>query len=278
MNPYTLFVADIHLQPNPDHPINLTFEAFLKDEAPKAEALYILGDLFEMWAGDDVGLDVYAPIIKQIRQLTDNNLAVYCQYGNRDFLMRNAFWLATGIQFLPEPYAITLYQHPCLLMHGDRLCTDDTAYQRMRVVLRNPVVQWIFLHLSRKRRLKIGHKMRLDSAQHSQQKSQAIMDVNEKAIYDLLKQYPATRHLIHGHTHRPQHHPLKVDSTSANTPADVNTHLKVSTQRHRWVLGDWRASHDGPSQVLRLSILGPELIPYTAGQPLPQLLTFAQSL
>ncbi|WP_019556349.1 UDP-2,3-diacylglucosamine diphosphatase [Thiomicrorhabdus arctica] len=246
MNPYTLFVADIHLQPEPNHPINQAFENFLIEEAPKAQALYILGDLFEMWVGDDIGLEQYAPIISTLKLLTDNGLLIYAQYGNRDFLMREDFWHATGIQFLAEPTQVTLYQHTYLIMHGDNLCTDDKGYQRMRSILRNSLVQWLFLNLGRKRRLAIGQKMRCGSAQHSQNKSQAIMDVNSQAVCDLFKQYPHIEHIIHGHTHRPQHHLIEVD------------HITL----HRWVLGDWQAVIDGPSTLLRVSASGPELIDY----------------
>jgi UDP-2,3-diacylglucosamine hydrolase len=246
MNPYTLFVADIHLQPEPDHPINQAFEKFLIDEAPKAEALYILGDLFEMWVGDDIGLEQYASIISKLKFLTDNGLPIYCQYGNRDFLMRESFWQATGIQFLVEPSQVTLYQHTYLIMHGDSLCTDDKSYQRMRSILRNAVVQWLFLNLGRKRRLAIGQKMRQGSAQQSQNKPQAIMDVNTQAVCDLFKQYPNVEHLIHGHTHRPAHH--KIESGQQTL--------------HRWVLGDWQTLKDGPSKLLRVSASGPELVDY----------------
>lgn len=246
MNPYTLFVADIHLQPEPDHPINQAFETFLIDEASKAEALYILGDLFEMWVGDDIGLEQYDTIISKLKFLTDNGLPIYCLYGNRDFLMREAFCQATGIELLKDPSEVTLYQHSYLIMHGDSLCTDDKGYQRMRSILRNSVVQWIFLHLSRKHRLKIGQKMRQGSAQYSQKKSQAIMDVNSQAVFDLFRQHPNIEHIIHGHTHRPQHHLIEIEHTP----------------RHRWVLGDWQALKEGPSKLLRVSTLGPELVDY----------------
>ncbi len=246
MNPYTLFIADIHLQPEHSHPINQAFEKFLTEEASKAESLYILGDLFEMWIGDDIGLEQYASIIQQLKSLTDNGLPIYCQYGNRDFLMREAFWQATGIQFLAEPYEVHLYNNSYLILHGDSLCTDDQGYQRMRSILRNSVVQWIFLNLCRKRRLAIGHKMRSGSKQHSQNKPQSIMDVNTQAVCDLFKQHPNVKHIIHGHTHRPQHHLIEAEHTTL----------------HRWVLGDWRALTDGPNKLLRVSASGPELIEY----------------
>lgn len=248
MTPYTLFVADIHLQPDPNHPINLAFEHFLKQEAEHAEALYILGDLFEVWIGDDVGLNLYKSIIQQLKQLTDQGLPIYLQYGNRDFLMKSAFWKATGVQFLTEPYKVHLYGADYLILHGDRLCTDDKSYQKMRRIFRNPLVIWLFLKLSQKSRILIGQKMRQGSKQRSQTKAEFIMDVNSQAVRELFKQYPGVKHMVHGHTHRPQHHQIEAENSTL----------------HRWVLGDWQApSSNAPvSKLLKVSKAGPELIDY----------------
>ncbi|MCF6254407.1 MAG: UDP-2,3-diacylglucosamine diphosphatase, partial [Thiomicrorhabdus sp.] len=132
IKPYTLFIADIHLQPDPSHPINQAFEKFLQNEAPQADALYILGDLFEMWVGDDIGLEQYARVIQQFKQLTDQGLPIYLLYGNRDFLMRDRFWQATVIQPLSDIECITLYDKSDLILHGDTLCKNDKSYQKMR--------------------------------------------------------------------------------------------------------------------------------------------------
>lgn len=240
--PYCLVVADIHLQPENKHPINDAFIRFLQNEAKHAEALYILGDLFEMWVGDDIGLQQYADVIALFKELTDAGLKIYLQYGNRDFLMRQKFSEATGIQILEDTTLVELYNTPYLLLHGDQLCTDDIGYQRMRRVFRSKFVQWLFLNLSRKRRLKIGSKMRQSSKQHSQAKTAEIMDVNRQAVLELFQQYPHVNHMIHGHTHRPQHHTIETGHKTL----------------HRWVVGDWRPQ----SQVLRIDNNGITLYKY----------------
>lgn len=241
--PYTLIIADIHLQPEDNHPINQAFYAFLEQQAPKAEALYILGDLFEMWVGDDIGLQQYSKIIHKFKNLTDNGLPIYLQYGNRDFLMKHAFSEATGIKILGDIEVRTLYSEPYLLLHGDSLCTDDIGYQRMRKLFRNPIVQWIFLHLCRKRRLLIGNKMRTSSKQHSEQKNQQIMDVNQNTLCELFKQHPQVTHMIHGHTHRPDHHIIEAEHKTL----------------HRLVLGDWRPQ----AKIIKVDKNGPQLIDYS---------------
>ncbi|GKT12063.1 MAG: UDP-2,3-diacylglucosamine hydrolase [Thiomicrorhabdus sp.] len=246
MMPYSLIVADVHLQPEQDHPINQAFKQFMTEDAPKAESLYILGDLFEMWAGDDIGLIQYAPIIKLFKTLTDQGTPIYLQYGNRDFLMGKAFWKATGITRLKDVHKVTLYGKDYLMLHGDSLCTDDKGYQRMRSVFRNPVVKWIFLHLCKKRRLFIGQKMRQNSKSHSQNKPDYIMDINQQAMCELFKKHQSVRHMIHGHTHRPAHHTIEAQHTTLN----------------RWVLGDWQAQGSPTSQIIKVSQIGPELLDY----------------
>lgn len=224
MKPHTLIIADVHLQPDEQHPINQAFHRFLETEAPKADALYILGDLFEMWVGDDISLEVYKTAIDKLASLTQAGLPVYLLFGNRDFLMRKAFWQATGVQPIKEPYALNLHGHEMLMLHGDNLCTDDVEYQRARKILRNPIAMWLFLTLSKKRRLKIGNGMREKSTRLNQDKAKDIMDVNSSAVLQLLARHPKVRNIVHGHTHRPQHHILKVDGI----------------EKYRWVLGDWR--------------------------------------
>ena len=246
MMPYTLFVADVHLQPETNHPINQAFAQFLSEEAPKAEALYILGDLFEMWVGDDIGLEQYASVIQQFKNLTDQGIHIYLIYGNRDFLMGKVFWQATGIQLLQEGDTTALYGNDYLVLHGDSLCTDDKGYQRMRSFFRNPIVKWLFLHLCRKRRLFIGYKMRQNSKAHSQNKPSAIMDINHQAMCELFKKHQTVHHMIHGHTHRPAHHTIEAQHTTLN----------------RWVLGDWQAPEQPTAQIIKVTENGPELINY----------------
>jgi len=241
-SPFTLVIADIHLQPDNNHPINQAFMTFLQKEAPLAETLFILGDLFEMWAGDDVGMETYAEYILEFKKLTDAGLTIYIQYGNRDFLMREAFCQATGIKLLEDISLNTLYGEPYLFLHGDTLCTDDTGYQRMRMVLRSQWFQWLFLHLCRKRRTYIGNKLRGRSSEYTKHKQSQIMDVNPTAVDHLFKQFPQVTHMIHGHTHRPQHHIIETEHKTL----------------HRWVLGDWRPE----TQLIKIDQNGPKLLPY----------------
>lgn len=232
--PFTLFVSDVHLQPEEAHPINQAFYLFLDNEAPKAEALYLVGDIFEMWVGDDIGLKTYATAIQKLKCLSDKGLPIFYLYGNRDFLMRNAFWQATGITQIKEPALITIYGLEILLVHGDGLCTDDIEFQKMRKILRHPVVTWSFLHLlTPTKRLAIGNKMRANSKKYNLNKPENIMDVNQASLEALISQYPNCQHIIHGHTHRPAHHTFM-----------LNGKLK-----HRWVLGDWRPE----AQILKIT-------------------------
>jgi len=244
MNSYSLIIADIHLHPDDAHPINQAFYQFLENDAPKADALYILGDLFEMWVGDDIGLEQYQTVIKKFARLTSAGLPIYLLFGNRDFLMRKAFWQATGIQAITEPYALNIYGHELLMLHGDSLCTDDHDYQKARKILRNPIVTWLFLRLPKKKRLDIGNGMRKKSKTFNQNKPENIMDVNPLAVTNLLEQHPQAKHLIHGHTHRAGQHSLDV----------------TGLQKHRWVLGDWRPE----SHVIRVSDHGIALETYPA--------------
>ncbi|MDG6772796.1 UDP-2,3-diacylglucosamine diphosphatase [Thiomicrorhabdus sp. ZW0627] len=233
MSTHTLFIADVHLQLENDHPINSAFIKFLSQEAPKAEAIYILGDLFEMWVGDDVGIPQYKSVIERFKQLTDGGIPIYLLFGNRDFLMGKRFWKATGIQPIKQLEERSIHGVDVLVMHGDTLCTDDREYQKMRKILRHPIVTWLFLRLPQKKRLQIGHNMREKSRKYSQNKPENIMDVNAQAVQTLFTEYPHVNHLIHGHTHRPAHHVVEVNGK----------------EKHRWVLGDWRPE----TKIIKLS-------------------------
>lgn len=220
-----MVIADIHLQPNhPTHPINQHFLKFLTGVAPKAEALYILGDLFEVWLGDDIGLIQYQTELTALKRLVDSGTQVYVQYGNRDFLMRKNFSKQTGIQLLPDEYPAEIGQHKLLMVHGDQLCTLDAQYQKMRKLFRNPIIQWLFLHLPKAKRMAIGQKMRQGSQQSTQAKNHAIMDVEQASIEQLFTHYPDYNTLIHGHTHRPNLHDFAMQERDYK----------------RYVLSDWR--------------------------------------
>lgn len=220
----TLFIADVHLQPDATHPINQAFHHFLQTTARQAAAVYILGDCFEMWVGDDVGLVSYAASIAELNALTKSGVPVYMMYGNRDFLMRNAFWQATGAQFIKEPGLVKIGAVSVLIVHGDGLCTDDVEFQRMRKILRHPIVTWLFLCLPQKKRISIGEGMRAKSQKYNLNKAENIMDVNPQAVAALFALHPDVIHLIHGHTHRAAHHTIEQNDLTF----------------HRWVLGDWR--------------------------------------
>ncbi|WP_127470780.1 UDP-2,3-diacylglucosamine diphosphatase [Thiomicrorhabdus aquaedulcis] len=250
---HTLIIADVHLQPSIksfphtgenslEHPINHAFLQFLKTLAPKADALYILGDLFEVWLGDDISLKQYPEIISEFKKLSTQGVKLYLLFGNRDFLMGDAFWQATGIQYINEPHLVTLYDKPYVMLHGDTLCTLDKGYQRMRTVFRHPWFKRLMLHLSPKRRTAMGQKLRQRSKDASLQKPQTLMDVTQDAVCDLFKAFPIAQHLIHGHTHRPGLHLIEAPHTT----------LK------RWVLGDWRPA----AFIIKVTDNGPELIEF----------------
>jgi UDP-2,3-diacylglucosamine hydrolase len=202
-----LFISDIHLtetQPN----ITEIFLHFLKTQAQQAEALYILGDLFEAWLGDDISSPFYSSIITALKHLTQSGVPVYLMHGNRDFLIGKTFFKATGCQYLKDPSIINLYGTPTLLMHGDLLCTQDVSYQRFRKVIRHPLVKQFFLSLPLSLRKKIGSTLRKKSQVYTSTSSLNIMDVTPGVAEQQLQFHQATL-LIHGHTHRPAIHTLE---------------------------------------------------------------------
>lgn len=206
----TLFIADLHLcQEEPA--ITAGFMHFLQREAPHCDALYILGDLFEAWIGDDDPNPLHQQIASALRALP---VPVYFIHGNRDFLIGRRFARASGMTLLPEEQVLTLYGHRLLIMHGDTLCTDDAGYLRFRAKVHNPWIQRLFLALPLWIRKRIAARMRADSKQANQHKSQTIMDVNQDAVAAamLRQQVPL---LIHGHTHRPAIHTLSLQGETA---------------------------------------------------------------
>ena len=206
----TLFIADLHLcQEEPA--ITAGFLHFLQREAPHCDALYILGDLFEAWIGDDDPNPLHQQIASALRALP---VPVCFIHGNRDFLIGRRFARASGMTLLPEEQVLTLYGHRLLIMHGDTLCTDDAGYLRFRAKVHNPWIQRLFLALPLWIRKRIAARMRADSKQANQHKSQTIMDVNQEAVAAamLRQQVPL---LIHGHTHRPAIHTLSLKGETA---------------------------------------------------------------
>jgi UDP-2,3-diacylglucosamine hydrolase len=231
----TLFIADLHLcQEEPA--ITAGFLHFLQREAPHCDALYILGDLFEAWIGDDDPNPLHQQIASALRALP---VPVYFIHGNRDFLIGRRFARASGMTLLPEEQVLTLYGHRLLIMHGDTLCTDDAGYLRFRAKVHNPWIQRLFLALPLWIRKRIAARMRADSKQANQHKSRTIMDVNQDAVAAamLRQQVPL---LIHGHTHRPAIHTLNLQGETAQ----------------RAVLGAWHSR----GSMIQLDASGIQLI------------------
>lgn len=220
----TLFVSDLHLPSEPS-PLRERFWRFLEGPAREAAAVYILGDLFETWIGDDVGLHQYAPEVAALSALTARGVPVHFQHGNRDFMVSRDFFDLTGVIELPDPHRVDLHGTPTLISHGDVYCTDDRGYQRWRWFSRIRFAQRLFLMLPRARRERISSGLRSGSDRAKQNKPENIMDVNLRAVRSGMAQAGVTR-LLHGHTHRPGHYDVDLPIGPAQ----------------RVVLPDWR--HD----------------------------------
>ncbi|WIO73166.1 UDP-2,3-diacylglucosamine diphosphatase [Porticoccaceae bacterium LTM1] len=200
----TLLISDLHLAP--ERPaITKAFYDFLENEASKAEALYILGDLFEAWVGDDDPSEFLADVISKLRKLSDSGTRLYFLHGNRDFLVGKRFAKAAGCILLPEHHVIDLYGDKVLLLHGDTLCTKDIDYQRFRRKVRNPIGTWLLTRIPLKKRLQIAADWRAKSMQANSNKASNIMDVTPDEVERLLRKYGVSK-MVHGHTHRPGRH------------------------------------------------------------------------
>lgn len=237
----TLFISDLHLcETRPQ--VTRLFLDFLAQKAPHAEALFILGDLFEYWAGDDDLDDPHiAPIIAGLRALTERGMAVYLMHGNRDFLIGRDFAAATGVALLQDPWVGVLHGRAVLLTHGDQLCTDDVAYQDFRRQVRDAQWQQAFLAQPLAQRKAQIAALRQRSMAEKSAKAAEIMDVNADAVSDLLRQHGYPDLLIHGHTHRPGRHMIVVDGHAGE----------------RIVLSDW----DTACSYLACDKAGCEVVP-----------------
>jgi UDP-2,3-diacylglucosamine hydrolase len=213
MSQEILFISDLHIALEKPE-ITQRFLVFLKNHAPKAEAVYILGDLFDAWVGDDDPTPPNKKIRQQLRQLTDSGTPVFLQPGNRDFLLGPKFCQDTGVSLLDDYVVIDLYGTPTLLTHGDLLCTDDLPYQAFRVKSRTP--EWRHTVLSKPLllRLLMARWYRLRSYFHKRKKSMEIMDVNQDTVVKVMREHACLR-LIHGHTHRPAIHNFDVNGQPA---------------------------------------------------------------
>jgi UDP-2,3-diacylglucosamine hydrolase len=220
---HTLFISDLHLCDSRPH-IKQLFQRFLQETAAQAEALYILGDLFEYWAGDDDLDDPrHRAVVEAMAGLSASGVRLYLMHGNRDFLLSATFAQACGATLLPDPTLLELYGRRVLLTHGDALCTDDVEYQQFRRQARDPAYQQAFLEQPLAARKAQIEALRTRSEQAKSYKSESIMDVNADAVNELLRRHDYPELLIHGHTHRPGVHDVAVDGHACQ----------------RWVLGDW---------------------------------------
>ena len=235
----TLFVSDLHLDPQRPH-ITALFGRFLEEEARDADALYILGDLFEAWVGDDDPSECGSVVAEQLRALTAGGVPVHFIRGNRDFLLGSDYAARCGMRLLPDPAVVMLHGEPTLLLHGDLLCTADTAYQQFRAQTRDPRWQAQFLAQPLPARLAFAEQARAASQARygelqASGQSEAITDVSPATVREWFQRY-GVRRMIHGHTHRPAIH-------------------DAGGGRRRIVLGDWYEQ----GSVLRVDDDGMEL-------------------
>ena len=227
---FTLFISDLHLDPRRPN----TTQAFVKlvQSAKNADAIYILGDFVEYWIGDDDKEHGLHDAFACLKNTADSGVPIYLMHGNRDFLIGERFAADYNIKLIPDSITIDLYGVSTLLMHGDLLCTDDIAYQQFRAMVRSPDWQMDFLNKSLAERRAIVHGLRETSRQETDGKTDAIMDVSQTTVEKTMQQFQVQR-LIHGHTHKPNHHQFIVDDK----------------KYERWVLGDWYQQ----AQILRCS-------------------------
>ena len=219
----TLIVSDVHLDPGAPE-VTAQFLAFLEHDAARGRALYVLGDLFEAWLGDDDPAPAAREIVAALRRLTDAGVACAFMHGNRDFLVGRRFAAETGCSLLDDGTVVDLHGERVLLMHGDVLCTADTSYQRLRRILRNPLVDGVLRRLPLATRRRLGHRLRTGSRMHTGATPAEIMDVTHAAVTAAMRE-AGVRTLVHGHTHRPAVHTFDLDGAPAR----------------RIVLGDWHA-------------------------------------
>lgn len=218
MSNRSLIIADLHLNPN-EVEKNQLFINFCQNEASAADQLFILGDLFNTWLGDDLSIPIYQQIVDALKALSQHT-QIFLMHGNRDFLLADEFARQSGVTLISTPYLLESDLGDFVLTHGDELCTDDESYQQLKSILQHPITKFIFVHLPKKLRLKLAGQLRKKSVEAQQTKTIDIMDVNEQTVISLMQKYPQAN-LIHGHTHR------------------LNTHKNADFTRY--VLGDWKS-------------------------------------
>lgn len=235
---HTYFIADLHLSTEQPKMTECLLR-FLQEQASSADALYVLGDLFEYWLGDDDITELSTNVANAFRKLSDTGVPIYFIHGNRDFLIRQGFANASGMQLLPEQKVVDLYGTATLIMHGDELCTRDLVYQKFRKKARGWWWPRLMLSLPLSMRRSIAEKGRKTSKKNQKNLTLEIMDVTPEEVVNALQKHQVTR-LIHGHTHRPAIHDLMVEGKPAQ----------------RIVLGDWYEQ----GSVLKISANELELI------------------
>ena len=239
-----VLISDLHLSPE-EPALVQAFLALLDDclALPELKCLFILGDWFEVWIGDDAYLSLaederqthwLTPLIVKLKRLRVAGCEILVMHGNRDFLLGQPFCNLFGGELIYEPYTLTVGQQNYRLEHGDALCIDDKKYQFFRKIMRNRLTQWYLLNKSLEKRLAIADNMRQKSQQNNANKAAYIMDVNESAVIQAVKDSDA---LLHGHTHRPDIHP-------------------ISNDKIRYVLGDWRLLNSGTRQPEVSAVIG----------------------
>ncbi len=232
-----LFISDLHLEASQPG-IGKQFLSFLSGEARKAESLYILGDLFEAWLGDDDPNPYYGEMKSALRELVDAGVPVSFMHGNRDFMIGEMFASETGVSILADPVVADLYGRDVLLSHGDALCTDDVRYQQVRAMTRDPEWQAMMRAKSIEERIAFASQARQESVARGESMSDEIMDVNQDAVVATLREH-GVQMMLHGHTHRPAVHEVDLGERRAT----------------RIVLGDWHQQ----GSVVRWDENGPRL-------------------
>lgn len=221
---HTLFISDLHLHESRPQ-VTRAFFHFLYTHAIHAEALYILGDFFDAWIGDDDDSELLQDVASGLHKLSELGVAIYFLHGNRDFLLGKSYASKAGMSLIDDGTVIDLYGTPTLLMHGDSLCTDDTEYQQFRTMVRSPQWQQQILAQPIAARRALAAQMRAKSQSMNSLKADDIMDVSPAEVLAQMEIAGVTR-MIHGHTHRPARHPLIINNKLAE----------------RIVLGDWHDS------------------------------------
>lgn len=240
----TLFISDLHLDASRPH-ITRLFVDFVRDEASQANALYILGDLFEAWIGDDAADETADRVAAALAELHEHGVPCFFMHGNRDFLLGDDYARRARMTLLPDPCVIDIEGERLLLMHGDTLCIDDAPYQAFRAQAHSPTWQRAFLAQPIAQRQAFAEHARAESTRYTRSVADAITDVNADAVHAALRENKVWR-LIHGHTHRPALHRIDLDGTPAE----------------RSVLGDWYEQGsamqlDGAARVVHAVTLGP---------------------